>query len=78
MGLNLSNAQIAKELELNESDCHAMTSALRAEVFEKRPQVQLEGAVEFDELSNRAELNDTRFKFNLLIINIMRLATIDY
>lgn len=50
MGLNLSNAQIAKELELNESDCHAMTSLLREGVYEKKPEVELSGEVELDEL----------------------------
>ena len=50
MGLNLSNAQIAKELGLTENDCHAMTSLLREGVYEKRPQEVLAGEVEFDEL----------------------------
>ena len=50
MSLNLSNAQIAKELGLTESDCHAMTSQLREGVHEKRPQEILAGEVEFDEL----------------------------
>jgi hypothetical protein len=50
MSLNLSNAQIAKELGLTESDCHAMTSLLREGVYEKRPQEVLEGEVAFDEL----------------------------
>lgn len=50
MSLNLSNAQIAKELELNESDCHAMTSTLREGIYEKRPEEELEGEVEFDEV----------------------------
>ena len=50
MGLNLSNAQIAKELGISASDSHAMTSLLREGVYEKRPQVVLEGEVEFDEL----------------------------
>ena len=50
MSLNLSNAQIAKELGINEPDCHAMTSLLREGVYEKRPQEILEGEVEFDEL----------------------------
>mgnify|MGYP003381940257 CR=1 FL=1 len=50
MGLNLSNAQIAKELGINESDAHAMTSLLREGVYEKRPGEVLEGEVEFDEL----------------------------
>ena len=50
MSLNLSNAQIAQELGLTENDCHAMTSLLRAGVYEKRPQEVLEGEVECDEL----------------------------
>jgi transposase-like protein len=50
MSLNLSNAQIAKEIGLNESDTHAMTSLLREGVYEKRPQEILEGEVEMDEL----------------------------
>ena len=50
MGLNLSNAQIALELGITESDSHAMTSLLREGVYEKRPQEMLDGEVEFDEL----------------------------
>jgi hypothetical protein len=50
MGLNLSNKQIAAELGLNESDCHAMTSLLREGVYEKKPKVTLSGEVEIDEL----------------------------
>ena len=50
MGLNLSNAQIAHELDLQESDVHDMTSELRQAVVEKKPEVQLSGAVEFDEV----------------------------
>lgn len=50
MGLNLSNSQIANELGLTKSDCHAMTSLLREGVYEKRPQEILTGEVEFDEL----------------------------
>lgn len=50
MSLNLSNAQIAKELGLTENDTHAMTSLLREGVYEKRPQELLSGEVEFDEL----------------------------
>jgi len=38
MGLNLSNAQIAMELGISESDSHAMTSLLREGIYEKRPQ----------------------------------------
>lgn len=50
MGLNLSNAQIAQELGMNESDAHEMTSLLREGVYEKRPVEKLDGEVEFDEL----------------------------
>ena len=48
MSLNLSNAQISKELGLTENDCHAMTSLLREDVYEKRPQELLEGEVFFE------------------------------
>jgi len=37
MGLNLSNRQIAQELELNETDTHKMTSRLRESVDKKSP-----------------------------------------
>ena len=50
MSLNLSNAQIARELGINESDTHQMTSQLREGVYEKRPTVVLWGSVEADEL----------------------------
>lgn len=49
MGLNLSNAQIARELGLAESDLHQMASLLREGVYEKRPLVTLSGEVEADE-----------------------------
>jgi len=50
MGLNLSNRQIAQELDLNESDAHEMTSLLRGGVVDRRPVVRLEGEVECDEV----------------------------
>ncbi len=37
MGLNLSNAQIAKELDLNKDDMQKMVSQLRLDVFKKSP-----------------------------------------
>jgi len=37
MGLNLSNAQIAKELDLNKDDVQNMVSQLRLDVFKKSP-----------------------------------------
>ena len=50
MGLNLSNQQIAQELDLNKDDVQHMTSELRQEVVDKKPQVKLSGEVEFDEV----------------------------
>ncbi|WP_298349923.1 hypothetical protein [Runella sp.] len=50
MRLNLSNAQISKELGVSENDTHVMTSLLREGVCEKSPQEIVEGEVEFDEL----------------------------
>ena len=49
-GLNVSNNQIAKELDLCTSDVHAMTTLLRTGVVERKPDVTLEGEVEFDEV----------------------------
>lgn len=50
MGLNLSNAQIARELSLNESDIQEMTQQLRAGIVTKKPEVILENEVECDEV----------------------------
>lgn len=50
MGLNLSNLQIAQELELNESNVQQMTTLLREGVSEKKPEVTLRGEVECDEV----------------------------
>jgi len=50
MGLNLSNNQIAKELDLCQSDTQYMTTKLREGIAIKRPEVKLEGEVEFDEV----------------------------
>jgi len=50
MGLNISNQQIAKELNLHKDDVQKMTSELRKAIAEKRPEVQLSGTVEFDEV----------------------------
>jgi transposase-like protein len=46
MSLNLLNAQIARELDLNEADVQPMTRQLRSEMVSKRPAVVLEGEVE--------------------------------
>ena len=50
MGLNVSNQQIAEELSLHKDDVHWMTSELRQAIADKRPEVQLSGTVEFDEV----------------------------
>lgn len=50
MGLNLSNSQIARELNLNISDAQKMAKILRSKVVEKKPEVQLSEEVELDEL----------------------------
>jgi hypothetical protein len=50
MGLNLSNVQIARELDLNEADVQQMTRQLRSGIVSKRPAVVLEGEVECDEV----------------------------
>ena len=50
MGLNLSNAQIAKELELNEADVYNMTMQLREAVEQRREPTVLSGEVECDEV----------------------------
>ena len=50
MGLNVSNNQIAIELDLCTSDVHAMTTLLRTGVVERKPDITLEGEVEFDEV----------------------------
>jgi transposase-like protein len=50
MGLNLSNRQIAQELDLSVSDVQVMTEQLRVGLTAKIPPVTLEGEVEIDEV----------------------------
>jgi transposase-like protein len=50
MGLNLSNRQIAQELDLAETDVQAMTEALRQGLTARLPPVVLQGEVEIDEV----------------------------
>ncbi len=50
MGLNLSNRQIAHELDLNISDVQQMTSLLRKGIVERKPEIRLDGEVECDEV----------------------------
>ena len=45
MGLNLSNRQLARELDLNVSDVQAITKQLRAGLVAQAPVVVLDGAV---------------------------------
>ena len=49
MGLNLSNQQIAAELELNKDDVQVMTNQLREGIVQSKPEVTLAGEVECDE-----------------------------
>jgi hypothetical protein len=50
MGLNLSNEQIAQELVVDPDDLQVMASRLREGIVERKPEVQLSGAVECDEV----------------------------
>jgi transposase-like protein len=50
MGLNLSNRQIAQELDLSESDAQDMTEKLRNGIVAKIPPAALEGEAEMDEV----------------------------
>src|SRR4051795_6029893 len=50
MGLNLSNRQIAHELDLSESDAQEMTEQLRDGIVARTPPATLSGEVEIDEV----------------------------
>jgi hypothetical protein len=50
MGLNLSNLQIASELDLAASDAQAMTEHLRNGLAAQGPVAKLDGQVEIDEV----------------------------
>ncbi len=50
MGLDLSNRQIAQELDLDEDDVHDMTTQPRQGIVDGKPEVQLSGDVECDEV----------------------------
>jgi transposase-like protein len=50
MGLNLSNLQIAAELNLSVSQAHEMATQLRQGIFDRQEPVILEGEVECDEV----------------------------
>jgi transposase-like protein len=50
MGLNLSSEQIAQELDLDKDDVYQMTMQLRQGIMDNRPEVQLSGELECDEV----------------------------
>ena len=50
MGLNLSNQQIAQELDLNKDDAQAMATQLREGIVAAKPTPELSGIVECDEV----------------------------
>jgi transposase-like protein len=50
MGLNLSNEQIAQELDLNPDDAQKMATQLREGIVQRKPEVTLSGEVECDEV----------------------------
>jgi hypothetical protein len=50
MGLNLSNRQIAHELDLSESDEQEMTERLRDGIVARTPPTTLSGEAEIDEV----------------------------
>ena len=45
MGLNLSNEQIAQELDLNPDDAQVMASQLRGGIVQRQPEVTLSGGL---------------------------------
>jgi transposase-like protein len=50
LGLNLSNEQIAQELDLDPDDVQRMAALLREGVVQRKPEVKLSGEVECDEV----------------------------
>ena len=50
LGLNVSNRQIAKELNVSEKTAQSMTDKLRTQVEKNNPDVMLSGEVELDEV----------------------------
>ena len=50
MGLNLSNRQIAAELEMSETQIHEMTTTLRNGIVQQEGAIELSGTVECDEV----------------------------
>ena len=50
MGLNLSNEQIAQELDLDPDDAQQMATRLREGIVQRKPEAVLSGEVECDEV----------------------------
>ena len=50
MGLNLSNRQIAAELEMSETQIHEMATTLRNGIVQQEGSIELSGTVECDEV----------------------------
>jgi transposase-like protein len=50
MGLNVSNRQISQELGVSEKSAQNMTKKIRSEIQRNRPDPELSGEVEFDEV----------------------------
>jgi transposase-like protein len=50
MGLNLSNEQIAQELDLDPDDAQKMATLLRAGIVQRKPEGTLSGELECDEV----------------------------
>ena len=50
MGLNVSNRQIAQELEVSEKTAQNMTRKIRKEITQNRSETILSGEVELDEV----------------------------
>ena len=50
LGLNLSNEQIAQELDLDPDDVQRMAALLREGVVQRKPEAKLSGEVECDEV----------------------------
>jgi transposase-like protein len=54
MGINLSNSQIAAELDLDVDVAQTMTMALRRDIYDRKPGCKLTGVVECDEVYVKA------------------------
>ena len=50
MGLNISNKQISKEIDLCETNVQKMTTTFREGVVTRQPEPLLKGEIEFDEV----------------------------